>query len=467
VHLNPYFDKEPNPNQNKEIQMQGKISMDLVFCNSEDKFSFDELVMKVADAFERKAIAELLELIVGLIQEVLLSRIFAGKTLCHECGDGKLVLNGGYNRKIRTSLGELSMRFKRVKCSGCGAGHVPLQKLIRFRRHQTKTNELEKLVVETISETSYRRGVAQLSRDGKISIPYRTANDWILKTDCDEIQVSSEVIGSCPVEVMADGTKFKGEGVNGKARQGDLKAVIGITHRGRVFSMGAWTGTPWSGINREWKEKKITLPNGSIIICDGEPGLADSFADYVDEQQRCQWHVKRDLYHAMHADGAKKEEIKPLQDALAVAMAIELPAGDFQKVPEADKDAIEERMENTEQAMLKFVSYLEGKGYSTAATYIDNARRSVFAYVRRWLKWGLISQKASTMVERVMRELARRLKNIAYGWSDKGAKKVAGIILKRFTNAKEWEKEWMQRMNVIGNVMVSGSSGFCEKTRSF
>jgi hypothetical protein len=50
--------------------MQGKISMDLTFCNSEEKFSFDELVMKVADAFEHKAIAELLKLILGLIQEV-------------------------------------------------------------------------------------------------------------------------------------------------------------------------------------------------------------------------------------------------------------------------------------------------------------------------------------------------------------------------------------------------------------
>ena len=43
MHLNPCFDEEPNPNQNKEIQMQGKISVDWVFCNSEDKFSFDEL----------------------------------------------------------------------------------------------------------------------------------------------------------------------------------------------------------------------------------------------------------------------------------------------------------------------------------------------------------------------------------------------------------------------------------------
>jgi len=42
----------------------------------------------------------------------------------------------------------------------------------------------------------------------------------------------------------------------------------------------------------------------------------------------------------MHADGANKEEIKPLQNALAVAMAIELPAEDFQKVPEEDKDSL-------------------------------------------------------------------------------------------------------------------------------
>ena len=69
-------------------------------------------------------------------------------------------------------------------------------------------------------------------------------------------------------------------------------------------------------------------------------------------------------------------------------MAIELPAEDFQKVPEEAKDAIEERMKNTERVMLKRISYLEGKGYSAAVRYINNARHSMFGYVRRWLKWG-------------------------------------------------------------------------------
>jgi hypothetical protein len=111
--------------------MQGKISMDLTFCNSEEKFSFDELVMKVADAFEHKAIAELLKLILGLIQEVLLARIFAGRTLCPECSDGKLALNGGYNRNIRTSVGEFTLRFKRVK------GAIPKSGSLRDRVNNT------------------------------------------------------------------------------------------------------------------------------------------------------------------------------------------------------------------------------------------------------------------------------------------------------------------------------------------
>jgi hypothetical protein len=45
------------------MQMQGKISMDLSFCQSEQGFSLDELVLKLADVYERKAFAELLKLI--------------------------------------------------------------------------------------------------------------------------------------------------------------------------------------------------------------------------------------------------------------------------------------------------------------------------------------------------------------------------------------------------------------------
>ena len=54
-----------------------------------------------------------------------------------------------------------------------------------------------------------------------------------------------------------------------------------------------------------------------------------------------------------------------------------------------------------------------------------------------------------------MRELGRRLKKTAYGWSDKVATKIIWIILKRFTSANEWEQYWQDKMNCLDNVIVS------------
>jgi len=433
-------------------QMQGKITSDLSFCLAENGFSLDELVIKLANLFEQKAMAEFLRLILQLEQEVLMSRVLAGTLSC--CDGAKLQLNGSFDRRIRTSLGEFNMDFFRVRCSSCGKTFAPLQRFIQLERYQSKSNELEKLIVEAASETSYRRAVAQLKRDGKFAVAHRTAHDWVIRTDCDEIDISKDIVGSLPVQIMPDGTKFKGGGQDGKARQGDLKVVIGINTRGEVFPLGSWAGKNWEYISEQWKQGQVALPKGSILISDGELGLSEALADYVDEQQRCHWHLPRDLYHMMYQDGARKKDTKPLQDALAGALAIELPQEDFKKVSEQEKSDIEERMENTERVIDKLISYLEGHGYDAAATYIERAKRGMFGYVRRWLKLGLISPRASSMVERVMRELARRIKRIAYGWSDKGVTKVARIILKRFTNAKEWEVYWKNKMNVIGNVYV-------------
>ena len=442
--------------------MQGKISMDLSFCQSETGFSLDELVTKLADVYECKAFAELLKMILEMVQEILMYRIFQGKSDAMKCcASGHLRQNGSFERRIRTSLGEFKMTFWRVSCSGCGKSFSPLQRFIRLDRYQTKTNELEKLVIEAASETNYRRAVRELARDGKLPVSFHTAHGWVLRTDCDQIDISKRVIGSVPIQIMPDGTGFKGEAQNGEARKGDLKVVIGITQSGKIFPLGACAGARWEDINQQWKEQEMKFPDGSILICDGELGLSEAFAEYASEQQRCHWHINRDLYYAMYQDGGRKADSMPIQDALAGALAIELPQEDFKYVSEKEKDDIEERMEKTESAIDQLIGYLDGHGYEAAATYMRRAKIGMFGYIRRWLKWGLISPRASSMVERVMRELGRRIKKIAYGWSDKGVTKVARIILKRFANATAWEEYWQKRMEIIGNVVIGVGNYKC------
>ena len=204
----------------------------------------------------------------------------------------------------------------------------------------------------------------------------------------------------------------------------------------------------------EWKKNKIHLPDGSVFISDGEPGLADAFAKYASEQQRCHWHIDRDLYHAFWQDGVGNKVSKPVRKALRGVLAIELPEEDFQEVKETEKDEIEERMETAEKAIDRLILFLDKKGYGAASTYLYNAKKGMFGYFRRWLKWGVICPRASSMIERVMRELGRRLKNIAYGWSDKGAEKMAKIILKKFANQREWEKYWKEKLKLDGKVIL-------------
>lgn len=58
-------------------------------------------------------------------------------------------------------------------------------------------------------------------------------------------------------------------------------------------------------------------------------------------------------------------------------------------------------------------------------------------------------------------ELGRRIKKVAYEWSDKGVTKVARIILKRFTNAGAWEDYWQKRTQIIGNVVIGVGNYKC------
>ena len=58
-----------------------------------------------------------------------------------------------------------------------------------------------------------------------------------------------------------------------------------------------------------------------------------------------------------------------------------------------------------------------------------------------------------------------RLCRPSYGWSDKGATKIARIILKRFTNAKAWKDYCQNKMNCIGNVVINIGNYKCFFTK--
>lgn len=439
--------------------MQHNVTCSLDVCLLEKGFSLDELVCNLQDLFEEKAFGAILKQILLLVEAGLCLNVMLGKECpvkC-ECGCDRFALNGGQERTIKTGLGNVVLgRISRVKCHQCGVTFSPLMRFIGVVPYQSKTGELEKLVLEETAGNSYRRANKSIRKMTGVTVGHSTFHNWVLNTSADEIEIPDDVVGSVPGEIFADGTKCKSIGIDGKPVRGDIKVMIGVNASGEVYPIGTWTHhESWEDVSRQIDERKVKFPDGTILVSDGEPGLAEALSKHASEHQRCHWHLVHDTYHAMWQDGGRVKDARPVQDALKTIFAIELPEENFQKVSEAEKDDIEERMENAEAHIDKLIAYLREKKYTTAADYLQRSKSYMFSYVRRWLKLGISCPRASSLIERTMREIARRVKRISYNWKPDGLEKIVKIVLKIFSQPEKWEKYWNDRMNISQSVMLT------------
>lgn len=441
--------------------MQHNITTSLIVSLSENAFGLDELVYRMEELANKKAFPQLLKTIVLLVDENLRLKVMLKQPLPAKCGctceHPDLVLDGGMPRKIRTRLGVVDLpRITRVKCKHCDRTFVPLALMCGLEKHQTMSNELAKLALEQCARESHRVATGNIHEMTAAKECHSTFRRWVLKTDADEIRVPEGTMGSVPGVLYADGTKCKGIGADGHACKGDVKVLLGVRNEGTAFPIGTWTGhETWQAISDQLAKRQVKFPDGTILVCDGEIGLAESLSRLASDEQRCQWHVHRDLYHAMRMNGGKIKDVRPMQERLRGIMAIELPKESFAQVPEDQKASIKAKMEQAEKDLDVLIGEIRSKGYAVAVNYLERARHAMFGYVRRWLALGLACPRASSFIERTMRAIGRRIKKLGYNWKDEGVGKIARIVLKLFATEGEWEEYWRKRMDLNQSVMLN------------
>jgi len=415
----------------------------------------DELVVRTKLLFEHEGMAGFVSLVLELVDAWLCRGIISGsggwqpKPCCAApCYESKDRLE----RRLRTSVGTVRLRWRRLRCCHCGRSCLPLREFTNLEPYQSKTAELERIVTEVVAEQNYRRLSRHLRLIGEIPVAKSTAHRWVMASDCDE--VTSE--GKRSALLFADGTGYKRrpDAKRGLDNGGELRVVLGVTSTGTVLPLGAFSGQSWKEIGEALRPAE-SEPLADVLISDGELGLTEGLAHLVRDQQRCHWHQVHDLDRFMWMDGAGKDERRKRQAQLAGIIGIELPAEDFEQVSEKDKAGIDQAVTTAEQQLEGLVKTLAGRGYKRAARYIGYAKERLFTYVRWWLKCGLVMPRASSMIERLMRELGRRLKRIAFGWSERGAAKIARIIIKRVTSAQEWTAYWHARLRITGKVILT------------
>ena len=357
---------------------------------------------------------------------------------------GRKARKRGYRkapRKVATVFGDLTIPIREVECCTCGARYCPLLRALNIDRYARNEMNFEQEVIESVIDTNYRRLI-----DGRsIDISLGGIHNIVVGSDIDKTfqdPISTEELSA----IIADGTGVKQH----KGRKGELRTVIGITKAGRVEPLGSFSNTAWPDIERIVKErikeaKKYNIP----FIYDGEPGLDDFLAD-VAESQRCTWHGPRGLYHSLWQDGVKKKDSQPETDKMKQIIGIELPEGDFQLLKPEDKHQVKTKYESSKTEIKELIKTFREKGYKHGASYLENLSDRLFTTIEVWLKTGVIAPKTTSLLERLFREIGRRLKKIAWGWSDQVVTNISKMIMIKQYSREKWEHYWKEKLGIKG-----------------
>jgi len=79
----------------------------------------------------------------------------------------------------------------------------------------------------------------------------------------------------------------------------------------------------------------------------------------------------------------------------------------------------------------------------------------LFTNIEIWLRTGVIAPKTTSLLERVFREIGRRLKRIAWGWSDKAVTKLPKMIMLKQYSRSKWEQFWLKKLGIEGHFTIS------------
>jgi hypothetical protein len=419
---------------------------------SERWFSIDELVVKIKEVFAAQGLPGLAGLILGLVDAEVCMRWLRGEHPPGCCCEApRFVLYRRRARRFRSAVGTIRIQWQRLRCTRCNRSVVPLRHALGIAKWQSKTGELERVVAEVVSDQSYRRSSSHLNTIGAVPVPKTTAHRWVMQSVCDEIPKPEQPLGALAV----DATMYKRQpdAPAGLDNQGTLKVALGITPEGRIVPLDAFGSQSWKDTAEALKKK---LPNDPhVLLSDGERAIARALSELAGHtQQRCHVHMSRELGYTLWRDGVAQAERQPHQQKLAGILHIELPAEDLESVQPDDRAALDERIKKAEAEIDGLVELFEQKKYHKAAGYLREARDHLFGYVRLWLKTGIVLPRTTNFLERFMRELARRLKRMAHNWSERGALKIARILMRRLLTPEDWLNYWSKKLRLENNVSI-------------
>jgi hypothetical protein len=223
--------------------------------------------------------------------------------------------------------------------------------------------------------------------------------------------------------IEGDGTKAHGLG----GKKNEVNVILGKNQKtGEKSLLGL-------GVNEAWKETAAQFRGkADIAVSDNEPSLRNALLEKAANYQACVRHCVSDVSFYLWGAGLPKERRKEIVKRV-VAILETLHNSVNKHLGDKDFGRLEWRVGWTLSELDKLSSELLVDGVETVARFIRNAANYLVTFAKLAMKEGCIPI-TNNLVERLMGEVAKRIKHKWMHWSVRGLENLLNILLARYCN---------------------------------
>lgn len=247
--------------------------------------------------------------------------------------------------------------------------------------------------------------------------------------------------------ILGDGTKCHGLG----KKKNEINVILGKNQAtGEKNLLGL-------DVNRGWIETLEQFKGrAEVAVSDNEPSLRNGLLEKAANYQACVRHCVGDVRFYLWNAGLPKEKRREIAGKLVAVLEV-LHRSVNKHVADRNFERLKWRIEWTllELEMLSKQLFLDG--LDVVARFIRNSANYMVTFARLAMANVSVSW-TNNLIERLMGEVAKRIKNKWMHWSTKGLENLLNILLARYCNKRfygEMKERYLSSNKAIVRIAVT------------
>ena len=361
--------------------------------------------------------------------------------------DVKFERAGTDDRTLETRYGTIEFKLAKVRSLENKSILRPLLLDMGVEPWQRVVEDLDFECAETATYLTYRDTKTVIENLTKAKISKHRIHSNVQKVgsfiDKERRQAEEQKIDL----LYADGTKA--HGIDGK--KNEINVIVGRDQKTGEKNLLGLT------VNKKWTETAEQF-NGKAkaLISDAEKALRNALIDKALNYQQCVRHSTGDVGYSLWKAGVPPQDRKEIKRRLK-AILNTCRNSVNKHLKDQDMERLQWRINKTLSDLKQLARELAEDGLTATAKFIRNSANYMITFARLAIKQVRIPY-TNNLIERLMGEIAKRVRNKWTNWSTTGLENLLNILLVRYCNKEHYnnlKQKYLNREHTFIHVKVT------------